>query len=384
MSLNSQEIVSVIYLSFALLFTLYLLSSQNQRKISNRLLAAFFTLELMDAGGRLYSSIYDHYPALGLLLNSLVFIKLPILYLYVLSVIYSDFVLKFKHLWHLSGYIIVTLGFFPEFYSLSRETQLNLMDSGEFKHLKARYFSYALIHLQIFFYFFLIFKRIAHFRIILKENYSSEKALSYKWVLQLSYLFALIALIATVKNILLFFGNPKIFEYAQWATVFIACNLVAWIVIKGIHSPELFTGVKQSLKSANQMLSENIDQASDTIPILTPEEENQLSEIDLLIQKEKYYTNPELSLAGLANQLNIPTRSLSILINHKKGQHFFDFINQYRIEEAKKLLKDPKQNLTIQQIFFQVGFNSKSSFNTAFKRFTGTTPSDYKKEASAR
>lgn len=63
-------------------------------------------------------------------------------------------------------------------------------------------------------------------------------------------------------------------------------------------------------------------------------------------------------------------------------KHFFDFVNEYRIKKAIQILKDRTQKeLTVLEILYQVGFNSKSSFNTSFKKYTGKTPTDYRKEA---
>jgi AraC-like DNA-binding protein len=82
----------------------------------------------------------------------------------------------------------------------------------------------------------------------------------------------------------------------------------------------------------------------------------------------------------MADDLQIPVRDLSLLINHKLDQHFFDFINSFRIEKAKKILEDPSKNkTTVLEILYEVGFNSKSSFNTAFKKHVGLTPTQYRK-----
>ena len=68
------------------------------------------------------------------------------------------------------------------------------------------------------------------------------------------------------------------------------------------------------------------------------------------------------------------------MINHKLNKHFFDLINEYRIEKAMQILQNPKEShLTILEILYAVGFNSKSSFNTAFKNYTGLTPTEYRK-----
>jgi len=81
----------------------------------------------------------------------------------------------------------------------------------------------------------------------------------------------------------------------------------------------------------------------------------------------------------LANQIDIPVRDLSILINHQMDQHFFDFVNEYRIQKAMHILKDEsKSQLTVLEILYEVGFNSKSSFNTSFKKYTNLTPTAYR------
>jgi len=67
------------------------------------------------------------------------------------------------------------------------------------------------------------------------------------------------------------------------------------------------------------------------------------------------------------------------LINHHMDQHFFDFVNEYRIQKAMNILKDKsKKELTILEILYEVGFNSKSSFNTSFKKYTRLTPTEYR------
>jgi AraC-like DNA-binding protein len=97
------------------------------------------------------------------------------------------------------------------------------------------------------------------------------------------------------------------------------------------------------------------------------------------MKKEKPYLNSELTLNELAKRLGLSPRLLSIIINQKLNQNFFDFINRYRVEEAKKLLVNPDyQKYTILSIAFDAGFNSKSSFNLAFKRYENATPSQFR------
>ncbi|HAS43104.1 MAG TPA: hypothetical protein DCS93_21670 [Microscillaceae bacterium] len=99
-----------------------------------------------------------------------------------------------------------------------------------------------------------------------------------------------------------------------------------------------------------------------------------------LMQQQKLYLNDELTLHQLAAQLNIPAYHLSQALNEQLQKNFFDFVNLYRVEEVKQKMADPKfQNYTLLAIAFESGFRSKASFNRVFKRFTGMTPSEYKK-----
>jgi AraC-like DNA-binding protein len=98
------------------------------------------------------------------------------------------------------------------------------------------------------------------------------------------------------------------------------------------------------------------------------------------MKDDKPYLDSEISLQGLSKRLAIPEHHLSQVINERLNRNFYNFINHYRLEEAKRILTDPGNRLTIIEIAFQVGFNSKSAFNRAFKQHTNMTPSDFKKK----
>jgi AraC-like DNA-binding protein len=99
----------------------------------------------------------------------------------------------------------------------------------------------------------------------------------------------------------------------------------------------------------------------------------------------KPYLDRELTIFDLSEQLKIPRHFLSEVINEHLGKNFYTLINDYRIEEVKRRLEDPKyKNLTILAIAYDSGFNAKSSFNTIFKEKTGKTPSEYQKEVTSK
>ncbi len=103
--------------------------------------------------------------------------------------------------------------------------------------------------------------------------------------------------------------------------------------------------------------------------------------LEALFQKEKLYLEPDLSLAQLSEKLGVPAYQTSELINRKFKEPFFDFINRKRIEEVKKRLSDAAfSHYSILGIAMDCGFNTKSSFNSAFKKFTGSTPSEFRRQ----
>jgi AraC-like DNA-binding protein len=98
-----------------------------------------------------------------------------------------------------------------------------------------------------------------------------------------------------------------------------------------------------------------------------------------IMENEKPFLDSELTLVKLAAMMDISLHQLSYLINTGFNENFYQFVNRYRIEEAKKLILDKKMShLNFQGIAFEVGFNSKSVFNSTFKKCTGQTPSEYK------
>jgi AraC-like DNA-binding protein len=123
-------------------------------------------------------------------------------------------------------------------------------------------------------------------------------------------------------------------------------------------------------------------------------EYSSLSELDIArhknnlinyLEQDKPYIDPDFKLQNLADHLDIPSYQVSQIINTELQQNFYDLINSWRIDDAKRRLIDPVQQQTrIINIAYDVGFSSKSTFNTAFKKYTHTTPSLFRKAHSAK
>jgi len=117
-----------------------------------------------------------------------------------------------------------------------------------------------------------------------------------------------------------------------------------------------------------------------TTLLTTDQVKTVLPQLERLMEQEKLFLDPNLSLPKLAQRLHINANHLSRIINEHFKLNFNDYINRYRLAEARKKLTDPRcQDQTILEIMYTVGFNSKSVFNTLFKKHTGQTPSRYRK-----
>lgn len=102
------------------------------------------------------------------------------------------------------------------------------------------------------------------------------------------------------------------------------------------------------------------------------------------ISSEKLFLDPELTLQQIVVRLKVPSYKISQSLSQSANQSFYELVNGYRIDRAKELLLDPnKRHFTILAIAFEAGFNSKSTFNNAFKKATGLTPSQFLKRTEA-
>jgi len=113
---------------------------------------------------------------------------------------------------------------------------------------------------------------------------------------------------------------------------------------------------------------------------LTPEDAIRYKSMILeSISKNELYKDHNITLGKYAKSLSLTTHVVSQVINEQLSCNFNDFINSYRVEEAKKMLSDTgMKNITVASIAYDCGFNTLSAFNTAFKRFTGLTPSQFR------
>jgi AraC-like DNA-binding protein len=204
------------------------------------------------------------------------------------------------------------------------------------------------------------------------------------WVKRIQLLLLMTALLVVIKVILFeAFGIYISMAYIQgcFALYFVYTVLNFSVHSQVVHSVHV---EKQVIPEANTGLDEDISKDSET----SKESSKALSADELTAYQAMFHTleeslkngayrDNELSLRSLAASCNLTYHQASTAINHLSGVNFYEWIRLYRIAESKEILANT--NLSVSTIDYDVGFNSKSSFYTAFKKIAGCTPTEYRK-----
>lgn len=366
-----------VFVSLLMAFFLYTVKTEN--KLANRLFAWFFIVSAIDLSGFFVYDYIQDYLNLVIFRWTICLLAMPLFYLYVLAVCYSDFRLKWKHLLHLLPIIVVNLSFLPRLYlggSLNEEL-LNSIDQ-----MPEIYLIQILIEFQYVFYIVSVFLILKKYKEIYMENYANSSSLTYKYLFQMTTVFLVAHCLVALKNVLRYSDYRQIFLWLNVVVGTVALFVTCWLVMKAMNHPELFKGINSKLR-----LTKDILPNEETETTVVKEHHNeaidaQISALKQYMAEKEPFLDPSLTIQELANQIDIPVRDLSVLINQKMDQHFFDFVNEYRIQKAMNILKDKSKNdLTVLEILYEVGFNSKSSFNTSFKKYTNLTPTAYRNDS---
>lgn len=373
-------IVSVISLFTSLFLAFFLITVKTKHKLSNSLFAIFLLLTAIDSSQPLFNLMVNSPSNLGMLKTTLAFLQIPAFYLYVLSVCYSDFKLKPKFLLHLLPFLIANLILLPRFYTVDVASKIDFIINYQSKiELK---FNHIFFHIQILVYISAIFLLLTKAKKLYLENNAGTSIKSYNWLFQFTTVLTILYLVVLVKNIFKFSDYPAISEGIKIGVLLFQLFIFCWYLFKALNNPDLFRNIDSKLKLVKDIAQDVIfeEKNSEQLVVTEKEYDEDLLKLKKYMLEEKAFLNPSLTIQDISVAINIPVRDLSLLINHKLEQHFYDFINAYRIESAMEILKDStKSKVTILEILYEVGFNSKSSFNTAFKKHTGKTPTIYRK-----
>jgi len=373
---------NLLTLCLTLLFSFYLIFNKLNERSGNIFISFFILylgLESLDTI-LVRSSFYLKNPNFYLLIPNLGLLVYPAFYFYIKFIAFKGVKLKWADLLHAIPYIIIGAITIIEYYLKPEDVQFKIMTNrGDMPWFISSI--YYVLRIQGVIYMILSIKIALRFKKIVEENYSTINKRNYIWILQLTIVFIYFTLSTLIFNINRFSLNLLSNDTTFYISASISFAFIIWIIFKTLSQPYLFNGVDANIKLLKEYLAEK---EKNNKPSNTAEDKIQnlvlKSKLEKYVTAHEVYLNPSLTIFDLAKGIGLTSTDLSLFLNKHLHKNFFDFINEYRIEKAKSILKDPdKRHLTILEILYDVGFNSKSSFNTAFKRYVGKTPTEYRK-----
>lgn len=353
--------LSKIIVFLLLFFSFFLITVKSKNRKSNNLFAFFFILIAFDISALFLKKWYLENPIIDNLRIASSLLQLPILYFYVLSVCYSNIKITLKNWTH--GLLFSITLFFILFTKKTQTTFLVFQVISE---------------IQYFFYIILIFINLKNYKNIYLENYTNLKKLNYKWLVQMISVLLLAHFFVISKLFVHFTGNTKNQMLFNSIVTISALLVSSYFVLKALYQPQIFSGIDYETVTISNLIKKPKTQKLE----LNSEAKEKIKVLKAYMKEKEPFLNPELTIQNLASQIGFSQKEVSIIINQYMDKHFFDFINDYRITKAMSILENPKEKeLTVLEILYSVGFNSKSSFNTAFKKHSSLTPAEYRKKA---
>ncbi|WP_166921213.1 helix-turn-helix domain-containing protein [Flavobacterium poyangense] len=355
-------------------FLVFILISKKNKSTADKILALwlFFTgfhLSLF------YLHFNDHYIKFPFLLGlelPLPLIQGPFLYLYTTALTSPNQKRKYAFL-HFIPFLIAFLVLIP-FFSLPFEKRISIFKNGGKGYEDLITILYASILLSGIVYAFLSLNKLSKHRKNITDQFSFTEKINLTWLRYLIFGLVIIWLVV------IFSDDRYIFSVVVFYLFFIG-----------------YFGIKQVGIFTNQPLP--VNNPPEKISIESEPTENQLEKVKYeksglgadelqsihqkltaMMQKEKQFKNPDLTLTELSQTLNVHPNILSQVINSVEQKNFYDYINCHRVEEFKNLIQLPEnQKYTLLSLAFECGFNSKTAFNRNFKKATGVSPSEYLK-----
>lgn len=364
-----MEIISWVGLSQSL-FAVVLMLAKKNRHLPDLILTVWLFFVAFDFTGQIAGT------SKNIILQSNIFlIYNPLLYFYAVSLTRKQFKITEKHFLHIIPFIAFLVS------NLLFSPQISITDFW----MRDQYFiyriSYSFIALVSFFSYSIFTIIIVHkHRMNLKNEFSSiERNKNLGWLL-----FVLVFYVSYNTLIVIFVMIKFFSSYQIYPLVFSSASLLFLSYAFGFYGLKQ-KAIYQEQKSPFQIKNDkNTPKAKYQNSRLKEGEKQEIKNNLLkLMEKEKPYLDGELTISMLAGQLKVSRHVLTEILNNELHKNFYQYINEYRIGQAKKMLTDKRFNhLAIESIGFDCGFNSKSTFFTVFKSFTGLTPMQYKNKYS--
>lgn len=342
-------------------FLIVVIASRSRLKINAN---TFLIILLAIISGYVYREYlylqdrFDEFPHLMAFFVPWLYLVGPLYLFYVHFSLEPRTKLYYRDLLHLVPAFICFLTILP-FYLLSGDEKLALYDApgpGNLELATNRIFYYGLMLLSWFYYGF------RAYQLIQSKNYKKANLIWLKRYTELFLFFLVVFLLAQ-----LVFVFTDFYPYYVMLGTILASSLLVHFVG--------YWALRESKITRIGSYEPGIQLSEDKVDTLKADLLN-------LLEVQKVYVNNQLTIDSLAHELSTNSKYLSQLINQEFGCSWTYLINSYRVDEAKHLIRDSNyEHLNFLGIGFQVGFNTKNTFTRVFKRHTGRTPSQFKKES---
>jgi len=229
--------------------------------------------------------------------------------------------------------------------------------------------------ISIVYYLKMSLEKIDKYELLVLKNFTNLKQVTLAWLRKLIvyYRWLWMCWVPFIIVLLVSFQFQKqhiIIVIILYTLVIVITYLTYWIGLEGLRRID-FTFAKYQLSTYDQKSYINVPKH---------EIDNYIARVEQLMLKEKIFRDENLSLRNLAQQADIEPNLLSHILNTNLQKNFYEYINTFRVEEVMRRMKDPKYaHFKLLAIAYDCGFNSKATFNRAFKKETGVPPSAFKK-----
>ncbi len=375
-SLNIWHIVCLFGAFQGIFLFLLLLFNKRGNKSANIFLALFvlvFSLRLIEIVA-FWSRHLINFPFLFALTHPLVYLFGPLLYFYARFLLNDNGSFSVKnYLFHLLPFTLHFFAYLP-FYFLDPQIKIKMIErlytaiSNEPRIELVIIYLLQIPHLLI--YTLLTNSLVKSYDSKLKNHFSTIQRVNLKWLQQLLVAFAVFTIAWMSYGMLSGFGATYYFAADYILTIGMAV-VVYSIVIKSFFNPEIYSQlntIRSNGKYEKSTLTESLATKIE-------------ADIQKLMGEEKPYLNSSIKLNEFANLLDAHPHHVSQILNEKFELTFYDFINKHRVDEFKRKLNEPdNKDYTLLALAFEAGFNNKTSFNNAVKKFTGKTPVQFKNQ----
>jgi AraC-like DNA-binding protein len=366
------SVAFVVAISVGFFLSLMLFFSRKGNMKANRylsLLILFFSLlQIWDV--LVQTRLLIEFPHMIMVLNPLLFVLGPFVYFYVKALTSIEWKFEGKIVVHLIPAAVIYVFSVPV-YLLGEQEKIRMISDAFLNRkfiIHPFFFVFGEIHILAYL-FFSVRNLLEHSKSI-KNNFSFTERLSLTWLRNLLIIFIILWLTFAIR---VFYHSKLIWDISA----FLALLTMYIVGYFGYNQPVIFQGsMSETLPAFDKEEKKKYASSS-----LTDEEINDyLKKLRTLMDNEKIFQQNDLKLGDVAEKMNLPAYYVSQVINEKLGKSFYDFINEYRVEEVKRRFADKKyDHMTILAAGFDSGFNSKTAFYSAFKKNTGATPTEFKK-----